>query len=82
MFRSEPTRRRDIMGIHVNRPSTTIIAWACATNQKAGPTSPLRSRKWTKTCQGAIFESTGGQLAAPKWIVTAAPIPLRLLHTS
>jgi len=31
MFRSEPTRRRDIMGIHVNRPSTTIIAWACAT---------------------------------------------------
>jgi manganese transport protein len=24
------TCRRDVMGVHVNRPLTTILAWACA----------------------------------------------------
>ncbi len=24
------TSRRDVMGVHVNRPGTTVVAWACA----------------------------------------------------
>jgi Mn2+/Fe2+ NRAMP family transporter len=24
------TGRREVMGVHVNRPLTTVLAWACA----------------------------------------------------